>query len=311
MSQRIAEADGRAAEIGKVIRSDVRMARALLGAAESFESFDGAERELAAIALLRQAAVFAADGYLRRQKVDITESVERTWNAALEQPELNRLAQGFSADTRERMRCAVSVGLTSEYDTWSAAELRSLGASLKRLVHGMVNRVEDEILQPRRLRFQRIVRWVALVGAVAFGVSWCVDQIRSASATTNIALDKKVSISSNWRESEYPPSRLVDGDATQVGCHSESQDHPWVQIDLGSRRPIHRMVVVNRLDGLTDRAVPLLVETSSDGKDYKEYARQTVDFKTWNVKGPSTKARYVRLTILGQAILHLNEVEIY
>ncbi len=317
MKQPIAEADQRASATGSIAVGNTRAARLLLAAAESFDH--ETERQLGAIVILREAAVVAAQGMALREQVASADSDLATlWKAVLELPGAQPAIQVLSAEARERLDLIVNQGFTAKYGEWSPSELSALSQSLLTVVRQLVVQLESDVLAPKRLRFQRVLRWAAVVVGLVLIVGYGVSKIRhmmrpapTNTGSTNVALNKSVTMSSNWRADIYPPARLVDGDVSQLGCHSELQQNPWALIDLDAEYNIHQIVVTNRLDGLTASAVPLLIETSLDGHDFRTYAQKDQDFKTWTAKSKPTVARYVRLTVLNAIIMHLNEVEVY
>jgi hypothetical protein len=63
-------------------------------------------------------------------------------------------------------------------------------------------------------------------------------------------------------------------------------------------------------DGGAERAVPLILEVSNDGKSYRKVAERTRPFSTWNAKFESTDARYVRLRSPRKTMLHLERVSV-
>ncbi len=108
--------------------------------------------------------------------------------------------------------------------------------------------------------------------------------------------------------------------------HTGRESNPWWQVDLGTRQPIARIVVYNRLDyapGLHN-ADPLTILASDDGRQWKLiYDNQGRHFggvggaPPLTVEFPSTRgpveARFVRLQVAGDepVFFHLDEVEIY
>ncbi|HYQ17176.1 MAG TPA: discoidin domain-containing protein [Polyangiaceae bacterium] len=107
-------------------------------------------------------------------------------------------------------------------------------------------------------------------------------------------------------------SQIVDCAGGACGSaifHTNDEVHPWVRYDFGSPRQLHSVSVENRTDCCTERAVPLVVETSDDAKSWTERVRTDVPFVHWS-SSLDARARYVRLRIDGRSILHLNEVVI-
>jgi hypothetical protein len=93
---------------------------------------------------------------------------------------------------------------------------------------------------------------------------------------------------------------------------TKEESNPWFQYDLGTTTPFSSMTVVNRLDGgLQNRATPLIVEVSDDGKSFREVIRRTEDFDTWKPKFAKQTARYVRLRVPKKTFLHLEAVRVH
>jgi hypothetical protein len=110
-----------------------------------------------------------------------------------------------------------------------------------------------------------------------------------------------------------------DGESTGgFGFHTEHEDRPWWQVDLGKSFPLTKIVVYNRED-MAGRAARLQVFASGDGQAYERvyqhdgrvfYGRTrqaplTVDFT------PALAARFIRLQLPGRSYFHLDEVEVY
>lgn len=315
MRKAIAEADQRASSVGSAGSAHCRAARSLLAAAESLD--DLAERHLGVIALLRQALVFAAHGLaLRRQAIDAGTDAKMVWSTVSAFDDVKPILNRHSVESREQIDVLVALGPSADDVDRSTTELRSLKQPLLQTVREVLALLEGDVFAPKRLRAMRIVRWVGVVVGIALLVMLGAKSLQSSHVKrnpnhVNLALGKKVTISSNWRSDTYPPERIVDGDTTQLGCHTESQLEPWVMIELDGTYEISQVKVTNRLDGVTERAVPMRIDISTDGNSFSEFARRTEDFKTWTAKGKSANARYVRLTVIGSTILHLNEVEVY
>jgi hypothetical protein len=83
-------------------------------------------------------------------------------------------------------------------------------------------------------------------------------------------------------------------------------------IDLGEVKTLHRVDVYNRIDCCQERSVPLVLQVSTDGKDYRTVSRMPRKFDLWSVPMPSrTTGRFVRLLHEEANFSHLSEVEVY
>jgi hypothetical protein len=92
--------------------------------------------------------------------------------------------------------------------------------------------------------------------------------------------------------------------------HTDPENQPWVEFDLGKEMKVRRIEVRNRNDCCADRSVPLVAEVSNDRVTWTEVAKREKDFATWTAKFPRTKARYVRLRVPRHTVFHLKEVVI-
>lgn len=160
-------------------------------------------------------------------------------------------------------------------------------------------------LQAPRHRVERLVaqRWIRL-GAVAVAVLALVLVARAIVSGPNLAAGKPFRTSSSWA-----------GCVNDAGClaqlfHTDGQDNPWIEFDLGAPTRVRRIEVENRDDCCQDRAVPLVAELSNDRTTWKVVGRQEKDFSTWVAKFAPTTARYVRLRVPRSTTFHLHRVAI-
>lgn len=101
------------------------------------------------------------------------------------------------------------------------------------------------------------------------------------------------------------------------GFHTDRQENPWWQIDLGESTPPGRVVVFNRCD-FAERAARLIVLLSDDGKTFRQVYQHDgtpffghTDGRPLIVEFDGATARYVRLQQPGRDYFHLDEVEVY
>lgn len=87
--------------------------------------------------------------------------------------------------------------------------------------------------------------------------------------------------------------------------------NPWWIIDLQAPKLLGSVTIVNRTDCCPDRAVPLVLELSADGQNWREVARRVDTFRTWKPSFAPSKARYVRLRALRRTLLHFKDVRIH
>jgi hypothetical protein len=119
----------------------------------------------------------------------------------------------------------------------------------------------------------------------------------------------------SWRTSskQYdcdPVAESCGGVRTKIFFHTREEANPWFEVDLGKLERVSRVEIVNRGDEYADRAVPLIVELSTDGRSYRSVAERRTPFTRWNPSFERTQARFVRLRAARQTILHLEHVSI-
>jgi hypothetical protein len=87
--------------------------------------------------------------------------------------------------------------------------------------------------------------------------------------------------------------------------HTLEEDSPWVEIDLQKPTQFSVVEVINRRDCCQERALPTVVEVSSDRTRWKEVSRRTESYSTWRAKFAPATARYVRVRVARHSYLHL------
>ncbi len=118
---------------------------------------------------------------------------------------------------------------------------------------------------------------------------------------------------------EEDAAGAVDGLKTgKWGFHTDSQNNPWWQVDLGRSLKLDHLVVYNRGDALAERSAHLEVLLSNDGRDFRRvYQHDGSVFHGVSGGDPLTvqlngvEARFVRLALPGTTYFHLDEVEVY
>ena len=101
------------------------------------------------------------------------------------------------------------------------------------------------------------------------------------------------------------------------GFHTENEERPWWQIDLGKVTALGRIILYNRCD-IAERNSRLLVLVSDNARNFRQVYQHNgttfygyTDKKPLVVKLSDVTARYVRLQLPGRNYFHLDEVEIY
>lgn len=108
-----------------------------------------------------------------------------------------------------------------------------------------------------------------------------------------------------------PVHRSCGGVSTKILFHTLSEPSPWFEIDLGKPYAVTGLSVENRSDCCAERALPLVAETSLDHARYDIVAHRYSEFDRWEPHFPSVRARYVRLRVTRESLLHLEQVRVY
>ena len=173
-------------------------------------------------------------------------------------------------------------------------------ARARAFVEGLVKDLEAPRARLDRALAQRWVRFAGVL-AVLLGLGY---GIRQLSLGRNLAEGKPFRTSSSWA-----------GCATDPPCpalmfHTDDQDNPWVEVDLGSVKTIRRIEVNNRTDCCSDRAIPSVVEVSVDRTKWTQVGRREDEFRSWAIKFQPRSARYVKVSVPRRTTFHLKSVAV-
>ena len=277
------------------------------GASQLGESGEG---EGSALLLDRAAVMLTIRAHLARagRELGLTPAGDEYWAALAELPVGMPLLGAMS----EEQRGLVAAALGSQGESFLAKlppAKRSLAArAMAGLAVGLRDPLDRDV---RRVGAVLFARWIKIAMAVAIVVGGLALAIDKATTRRNLALHRPVAVVTPHPDWGKDPNLLVDGDPTNLGFHTIEAPNQNVTIDLGRVQRIGRVVVYNRSDCCQERAVPLKIEVSKDGGQFRQVAERKEQFDKWKANFPSTDARYVRLTHLSSAAFHLSEVEVY
>ena len=130
----------------------------------------------------------------------------------------------------------------------------------------------------------------------------------------NLAREAQVSASST--DFDTTAAGAIDGFRYgQLGFHSGLERSPWLALDLGGPREIARVEAYGRGDCCFEQSLPLVLEVSDDGVEYRALSTREKPFTQYEpwIFRPSEElvARFVRLRSQGKKLLVLSEVEVY
>ena len=257
------------------------------------EALPGGSRAAVLIALYRDAAYWALAAGLPVGTPP--PDVERMWAAYTPEqlPHAVRDPANLAALKRvliDRKTPAAQLEATDE----EAARAQAFVDAVLWDLNALQRRI-DRLLAQRWLRVP--LATVALIAVVV--------ALRALTAGENLVEGKPFrtsSMFSGWAACQ------ADGACADLIFHTEEQMNPWVEYDLGAPKKIKRIEVKNRPECCHERAVPLVVEVSTDRNNWTEVARRDIEFSTWTANFSARTARYVRLRVARTTTFHLKEV---
>jgi hypothetical protein len=260
--------------------------------AEPVEALPSGSRAAVQLALCRDATYWAL---MAMQPAGSASEPPRDlatlWNE-IPADDLARVAGG--ADAAERVRHTLANGAPThllEASDEDAGRARQFTDALVMELDAPKRRIERVQFQ----RWWRLTMVVVLLLAAAYG-------LRALSLGPNLIAGKGFRTSSSY--GGCSAASPCEG----IFFHTENENNPWVEFDLGSAKPVHRVEVANRSDCCDDRAIPLVIEVSNDRSSWKEVARRDSEFLNWTAKFPTANVRYVRLRVPRITQFHLKEV---
>jgi len=176
-------------------------------------------------------------------------------------------------------------------------------------VHGLIQSELDASDRVTTVLVQRWVRVGTAAAALAVALFLTFGAVQRALQGPDLALGKP------WRASSkafdcHPKEMECGGARSAMFFHTQEEQDPWVEIDLGSPQTFARVEVVNREDCCTERVAPLVIEVSDDGKTWREVARNPETFRSWEATFKPVTARYVRARVARRSTLHLVRVSV-
>ena len=164
--------------------------------------------------------------------------------------------------------------------------------------------------QPRSNTQRRVARGAELL-ALLLGASLVLVGSwlwYDASEVGNAALGKRWTASSGAEGA--PPSGTLTNAADHFFFHTGGRELPVLELDLGRPTLITNAKIVNRDDCCAERAVPLVLEASTDHRAWRELARRRRSFGVWRSYFAPYTARWVRLRVLRLEAFHLKRIVI-
>lgn len=297
----LSQARQAAAELTAERREFLRRAKLAFDLGVDVAHSDGSEpgsRAAVVLDLLRQSMYWA----LRARGSAASEaSVEAVWSAS-EDSLLSDL------DAPKAELAELSKALRSnfiELADGSPERQRDSAKLLKRYAARLIRDAQRPDRQLEWAHLKRIARILLLVVPV------CV-----ALAAAVLWKNRDLAQDMPWRTSStelvcHPEKYECGGATTSILFHTKLEDSPWFEYDFGKSLEFSSLTIRNRTDYRPELAVPLVVEVSDDGKQYREIARRMEVFLTWRPSFATQHARYLRVRALNKTTLHLEAIKVH
>jgi hypothetical protein len=178
---------------------------------------------------------------------------------------------------------------------------------LRRTAMRLVLETQRPLSQLEWSKLKRLVRVVAVaaicLAAIAVGLKLLLTK-------PDLAKGKRWSVSSVGSEC-HPEISECAGATTDILFHTKLEKNPWFEYDFGAPLAFSSLTIRNRSDCCADRVAPLVVEVSNDDKTFHEIARHADEFSTWRPSFDTQHARYLRLRVARESILHLEAIQVH
>ena len=176
-------------------------------------------------------------------------------------------------------------------------------------------RLLEPLALPQRAQERAWARRIQILLGVCVllvGLVYGIDHWRKAND-----LKSDMAPSASWTtSSRYTPECACTSPDQQCdSCpnfffHTDGENQPWILFDLHQVRTLSAVVVENRVDYGQERAVPLVVEVSTDKKNWHAVAKRGEEFKIWRSDFSRVDARWVKLSVPRRTYLHLKRVRL-
>lgn len=149
---------------------------------------------------------------------------------------------------------------------------------------------------------------LALVAAMQIGWTAAPDRIISRDALLLL------SSTSPYDTPEHHLDLFADGHKP-CAFHTAAEDRPWIRVDLGARRTITGVEIVNRTDAWHERIQGLEISVSDDGSTWTTVAQADGGRKEWSIAigapgSPPVRGRYLKVQLTNRECFHLSRLAV-
>ncbi|HKO52669.1 MAG TPA: discoidin domain-containing protein [Polyangiaceae bacterium] len=181
-------------------------------------------------------------------------------------------------------------------------------------LHAFAERLIEPLAHPQRAqervwatRFSLLVAAAAVLIALLFVGKSLKDE---HDMTLDLAPSASWKASSQIQDCSCKSPEQSCSECPNFFFHTLEENQPWIIFDLHRVQSLSAVVVENRPDCCSERAVPLVVQVSKDQKHWKTVATRKGAFTTWRADFSTEQARWVKLYVAKRDYLHLAGVHL-
>ncbi|MEO7036162.1 MAG: discoidin domain-containing protein [Polyangiaceae bacterium] len=254
----------------------------------------------------RESPAAASEGETSLPALD-GEPLSALWSRA-ERERLDRAADG--REQAEHVRRDLLGKSFADFAELSASQQAALAVRL----HAFAARLIEPLALPQRELERAWVRRVLRVMAaplVLLGLGFGAKALHEKHE-----LKYDLAPTATWKaSSRYNECSCESPEQSCAACPNfffctVNEDQPSIIFDLGKVQSLSTVIVENRRDCCEERALPLVVQVSTDDEHWKTVATREEAFATWRQGFPTEHARWVKLYVARHDFLHLARVRL-
>ena len=207
-------------------------------------------------------------------------------------------------------RAQIATAMRSTFIELAEGSLEAQRATAQLVQRSALALVKDRqqvLWQLEWCKLKRLVRVASLAVICAIPLAFGLNRLM---IKPDLAKGKAWHLSSVGIEC-HPEKSDCGGTTTAILFHTKLEQNPWFEYDFATPLAFSSLTIRNRSDCCAERAVPLVVEVSDDDRHFHEIARRVDAFDTWRPSFSTQHARYLRLRVPREAILHLEAIQVH
>lgn len=221
------------------------------------------------------------------------------------------LAKASTDERAESLNNALRGGTFVQFAELPITEQVATCAELRALAQTLLKGLDQRAERLSAIYLERM-RGLALLGVLALALLVGAFQISSAlERRRDFAYDRPWVVSSQFSSPGCTSPAQQCSEANGYFFHTNEEDSPWVEFDLGAKKTVSKVDVANRTDCCGERAAPITVEVSTNHRDWRSVARRDTEFTQWTASFAPVEARWVRLRLLKRNYFHLSHVSVH